>query len=1138
MESLLHYLNKLPAGAYTDNENKKIAEYLTARTAFETLEPFLKKLNRLDNKSSAHEIGREAAKDREMLPGLGRFLRLIKYITDISNYFEFIIDVSAGGLTLEEMYVEGGLGAGALLADVLEVLTTGRNWFMQPKVLGSESYPAFFAMLYKKYPLEFVKLIDKDYHMGVSIFSAIYLYTHDPAKNNEDYTEALLIFGAAIINMSKNLDEKAAFDVVKSEAYFKKNPYISRLQKQVEKDKNDWGKADADFKLSIYHMFYFAYILSPSSSQALDLISYIFIYLSYATAFTSNLYARRLLFGMADEDFLSELLPLYEQGLYPKDRFLAYFASANVINARPDQRRASSYKETIKKLALADEEVALKAVSISEGLGGILLLNAFWQKGKYTDKTAAFEKKLVKDLLAKNTNSLIEDYFLGRSAAAPLSLPKADLSSYYLAVGAAAILSAVSPVPGRIFIYALSHKDIYWFKRCLAFMRSYRGDKAAEDFLDALDLPAGEKIAALIDSYLEEYKDEEKTWQKNQISHLTGSNTGLLEAAFRNASAKGRSFILETVYKDKADYKPEWLIECLADSSKIVRDLAVVYLTPQKQLKGQIEALVKSKTKAVRECAEKLLMVYNADSGGSENTAGDFNALAYCVQNISANAAKSLAWTEFETLPKVRMAGSETQADDRIIQGFIYILVTQTEMALPAAAVKIRESLNKEDLARLGEQLYHIWKKNKAPAKQRGVLVLAAMDCKDAFIATLKTDIQNWADSSRGALASDAVRAMALQGGNLALMTVDAISKKFSNKQVQRAGEEAFHFAAEQLGLDPEVLGDRIVPNLGFDNRGEQVIDYGSRSFIATINPSLQIDLKTSDGKALKSLPAPGVNDDQAKAAAAKETFSAMKKNLKSVASIQCLRLELALSNNRTWAKEEWTKLFVQNPIMNMFAIGLIWGVYDARGKLILSFRYMEDGSFTTVDEDEAALDDKASIGLCHPLDLGDELITAWTQQLLDYEIKQPVEQLGRKVFRLGEDKKTAVRVTEFGGAVVYAVSLLGKLQKLGWRKGSVQDAGGYYNFYKEDRKQGIGVWLNFSGTYVGADATEEVTVYDAVFYKAGAVQYGSYIYDQINEKDKLALQDVPPRLYSEVCYDIERATANRIRTDKDWEKK
>ena len=1088
MESLLHYLNNQSPGAYLDKENKLIAEYLTGQTKIEKLVSFLKPIRYMDHKSAVREIGREVAKDKELLPRLGRFLLLLRKIMNINTYIEFVTALQVNDLTIEEIYAKSELGIGKMLMDVLEKLSLGNYWHIKANEFGYEDFPSFFAEIHKKYPGVFESITHKDFGLGNNLFATIYLYTHDLAKVNNDYAETILLYGASIINMSKKEDYDV-FGAVKAEPRFVSNPYIQQLEKQIKKDKIDWKKMDKDSKRSVCQLFYFAYLLSPSRSELLDLIYYILMYSNYKTAFGNISYAYN---GLLDaNNFYPDCLQMCLDGLCPKDRFLAYFATENI------QKDAESFY----KLAADNEEAALKAAKYAEGLGGIILLNVFWKKGMHLDKAAYYEQRFVKNLLDKNKNTVLEDYFLDKNNVALEKLPKVELNNHYFAVGTAAMLSTVSAVPERVFVYAAIHKHIYWFKSTLSFMRKYRNDKETEDFLDKLTLPLDVKIATLVDSYIEEWDEKVKIWLREQVNRITGQETERLETAFKAASAKGRAFILETVYKDRLDYKPQWLIDCLSDSSKVVRDLAVAYLTPQNQLKEQIEPLVKGKSKATRECAEKLMIAYNTVAPGATGTKSDeFNVLAYCVQNIPVSASKTISWTEFETLPKVQLAGSDVIADDRIVIGYIYLFVSQTEMALPPAAAKIREALHKDDLRVLGEQLYHLWKKNNAPSKHRGVLVLAAIDSNDTFIRTLKTDIQNWADASRGALASDAVKAMALQGGNLALMTVDAISKKFSNKQVQRAGETAFRFAAEQLGVDTEVLGDRIVPNLGFDSRGEQVIDYGNRSFIATINPSLQIELKTAEGKAIKALPAPGANDDQVKAAAAKESFSTLKKSLKSVTTIQCLRLELALSCNRTWTKSEWTKLFVENPIMHLFAIGLIWGDYDANGQLKSSFRYMEDGTFTNVEEDEVIIDDDAAIGLCHPLDMGDGLIAAWTQQLSDYEIKQPVEQLVRKVFRLADDKKDAYSVTEFGGAVLYAVSLLGKLQKFGWSKGSVQDAGSYSNFYKEDKKQGIGVWLNFSGTYIGADTTDEVTIYDAIFYKAGKVQYGSYIYDEIKK--------------------------------------
>lgn len=225
--------------------------------------------------------------------------------------------------------------------------------------------------------------------------------------------------------------------------------------------------------------------------------------------------------------------------------------------------------------------------------------------------------------------------------------------------------------------------------------------------------------------------------------------------------------------------------------------------------------------------------------------------------------------------------------------------------------------------------------------------------------------------------------------------------------------------------------------------------------------------------------------------------------------------------------------MVVKNPIMHQFAISLIWGIYE-NDRLQTTFRYMEDGSFNTVDEEEFCLPADARIGLVHPVELEPQVLSAWQQQLKDYEITQSILQLNRPVYRLepGGEKRRALE--DFGGKMLNGLSLSGKLQSLGWFRGSVQDGGGYYTFYREDPALGLGVELRFSGCFIG-DENETVTVYDAVFYKAGTVKRGSYYYDTPKAEHIFALGDIPARYYSEVFYQLERATASSTETDPTW---
>ena len=179
---------------------------------------------------------------------------------------------------------------------------------------------------------------------------------------------------------------------------------------------------------------------------------------------------------------------------------------------------------------------------------------------------------------------------------------------------------------------------------------------------------------------------------------------------------------------------------------------------------------------------------------------------------------------------------------------------------------------------------------------------------------------------------------------------------------------------------------------------------------------------------------------------------------------------------------------------MHQFAISLIWGIYE-NGRLGETFRYMEDGSFNTVDEEEYTLPDEASIGLVHPIELTDEALAAWKQQLEDYEITQSIDQLSRPIYRLPAEQAQDTALETAAGRRLNDLSLAGKLQGMGWYRGSVVDGGGFHLL-----PGGPSCWdrveLNFSGSFVGGE-NETVTVYDAVFYRAGTVARGSYCYDE-----------------------------------------
>ena len=61
--------------------------------------------------------------------------------------------------------------------------------------------------------------------------------------------------------------------------------------------------------------------------------------------------------------------------------------------------------------------------------------------------------------------------------------------------------------------------------------------------------------------------------------------------------------------------------------------------------------------------------------------------------------------------------------------------------------------------------------------------------------------------------------------------------------------------------------------------------------------------------------------------------------------------------------------------------------------------------------------------------------------------------------------------------------------------------------------------------------------MYDARFYEAKSIGYGSYGYVDADKKEAFLLQDVSPRYFSEIVRQLTKATASSDEQDTDWKK-
>lgn len=636
--------------------------------------------------------------------------------------------------------------------------------------------------------------------------------------------------------------------------------------------------------------------------------------------------------------------------------------------------------------------------------------------------------------------------------------------------------------------------------------------------------------------------------------------------ALKNSTAIGRGICLRVLDTDGAREKKA-ILACAMDNSRQVRNTLVLICTGHPEWEPELrafltsgkaqeretailvmknwgvshyrkeleEALEKEKSKKLKALLQECLGVSawgiegTAEGGQAAGNpavgnpaAGKQAAEKLAAEILKGGKKRKVAWA-YETpfSPVHRKDGS--LASEEYLQA---ILVAYADMPVPGVnpeARKLSGELEEKELGQYVRELFDKWMEGGAEAKKKWVLYAAAIHGGEEAVPLFYRQIQDWPQHARGALAAEAVKALALNGSAEALLLVDQISRKFKFRQVKTAAAQALDYAASSLGLSRAELEDRIVPTLGFDENLRRTFDYGDRSFSVYLTPALELEIFDGEEKRLKNMPAPGKKDDEKKAAEAYAEFKQMKKQLKTVAANQKLRMEQALSAERLWKAGQWKALFVKNPVMHQFAIGLIWGVYE-EGALKDTFRYMEDGSFNTADEEEFAFPEEGLIGLVHPIELSGEERDTWKEQLEDYEVAQPIEQLERPVYQLTEQERGARELTRFGGKLLNGLSLSGKLQGMGWYRGSVVDGGFYTTFYREDGA--MGVELEFSGCGIG-DENEEVTVYGAVFYRAGTVSRGSYVYDAPKPENQYTLDAISPRYFSEIVLQLTRATVS-----------
>ncbi|GII02798.1 DUF4132 domain-containing protein [Planobispora takensis] len=346
----------------------------------------------------------------------------------------------------------------------------------------------------------------------------------------------------------------------------------------------------------------------------------------------------------------------------------------------------------------------------------------------------------------------------------------------------------------------------------------------------------------------------------------------------------------------------------------------------------------------------------------------------------------------------------------------------------------VKEACDGRSLADFAWALFQRWQAAGHPSKESWMMDALAVLGDDETVRRLTPLIRTWPGEGGHSRAVAGLDILAALGSEVALMHLHGIAEKVKFGGLKNRARQKMAEVAAQLGLEPQELADRLVPDFGLAADGSLTLDYGPRTFVVGFDEQLKPYVADSAGKRLKSLPKPGVKDDAELAPAAYRRFTGLKKDVRTAAADNIRRLEQAMVDRRRWSAEDFTRLLAGHPLLWHIVRRLVWGYYDSSGALLGALRVAEDRSFADVEDETLTLPDDVVIGVAHPLELGGTL-GDWAEVFADYEILQPFPQLGREVYTSAEDLDPDAFTEIPTGRVL-------GLERRAWRRGDPQDAG------------------------------------------------------------------------------------------------
>ena len=545
--------------------------------------------------------------------------------------------------------------------------------------------------------------------------------------------------------------------------------------------------------------------------------------------------------------------------------------------------------------------------------------------------------------------------------------------------------------------------------------------------------------------------------------------------------------------------------------------------------KNEIEKIVEKQIFPASHIAERLVKYWdNVEAQkGLRNLMDSKEIFEYadsiCLEKHEENAVFS-AEVDYGM---IRIKDSDKKIPAKLMKFYISEYILAKDIRSIDVCNKIEEIAQKEDLRKFVKKIFDRWKVHMFNPKYKNIFIplikTASIKQLDEMIEIVDMLVSEY---NKIAVAAYGIRVLSLREEVKQVgILLNSFILNYKDKRIKMAANEALELISQKQGMTRDELNDILVPDFNFEMDRTKIFTYGDKRIkieldIAKI-PQKVILYDENNNKEIKSFPKVSKkrNIDNEILEEYKRELKYIKKQLKEISSVQRNNLLKALFTQRKWKAEKWKEIFIKNPIMQKFAIFLLWKEIDEKNNTVSTFRYTENNIFESINEKEYQLNQNNFVNLVYFPELKEEEREYWKMYFNNKKILQPINQINIPFYKLTEEKKEKIEILDYNEKEFLVKTLRKESPKLDFEINYGNDGKGYGIHYIDKNTDITAVIL--TNSFFSGDYTKKLKIEKIVFFKGSPiVQYEKTLESQ--DIKLLKLKEIPKRILSLVCCMIE----------------